>query len=111
LAVAVIEALLTEGCSGSQVEPLLEVLAGQALERALAEALEERELAALRARQAAYQQARQHPSSMMSLSCCAALTWTELAARDRYIIWGLGGASTHAKVHQRRICSKGHRRS
>ena len=42
---------------GAQVEPLLEVLVGQALERALAEALEERELAALRARQAAYQQA------------------------------------------------------
>lgn len=40
------------------MEPLLEVLVGQALERALAEALEERELAALRARQAAYQQAR-----------------------------------------------------
>lgn len=40
------------------MEPLLEVLAGQALERALAEVLEERELAGLRARQAAYQQAR-----------------------------------------------------
>ena len=39
------------------MEPLLEVLAGQALERALAEVLEERELAELRARQAAYQQA------------------------------------------------------
>jgi len=51
------------------------VLAGQALERALAEALEERELAALRARQAAYQQARQHPSRMTSPSqCCAVLT-------------------------------------
>jgi len=67
--------MITMGCSGSQVEPLLEVLAGQALERALAEALEERELAALRARQAAYQQARQHPRCMTSPSqCCAVLT-------------------------------------
>ena len=41
-----------------QVEPLLEVLAGQVLERALTEVLEEHELAELRARQAAYQQAR-----------------------------------------------------
>ena len=62
------------------MEPLLEVLAGQALERALAEALEERELAALRARQAAYQQAcraqtQVHDKSYVLLSLRLSGNW------------------------------------